>query len=158
MGYLYYFSCIKPLKSGMYVVSTASKSQFRLATFQTLSRHMWLVASILDSAVLNQASGCPACTQACVSTKKMPWSPRMGHGCSWYGDLAQRWPYHNSGQGCSRWNSFPLQSHVLVTGLRAAKTRGYFWIDLYFQCFLHLALGWCLSRMICMGSQSDSLK
>lgn len=72
MGYLYYFSCIKSLKSGMYVVSTASKSQFRLATFQTLNRHMWLVTSILDSAVLNQASGCPVCTQACVSTKKTP--------------------------------------------------------------------------------------
>lgn len=75
-----------------------------------------------------------------------------------YGGLTERWPHHNSRQGCVRRGSFHLQSHVPGTEIRATKTRDFFWCELYFQFFLHLDACQRLSRTICMGVQSDSLQ
>lgn len=128
MWYFIFIFFVLNLWTDVYVIPTASTSHVTLVALQKLNCHMWLVVCVLEHAVLKQASGCHVWTWACVNTETCPWSPHMGHCCSWYGDPPQKWPNHN------------------------------LWNDLYFQFFLHLALCECLSGTICMGGQSGSFK
>lgn len=40
----------------VYILHLTLKSQSRLATFQVLSRHMWLVAAVQDSPILEASN------------------------------------------------------------------------------------------------------